>query len=290
MWYQIKISGCPAAAVEQFSDELQFWGAVAVTLLDEHDNPVLEPGPGETPLWPDIIITALFNEAAARLIALDQIQSLYPDYQCQLSEFADQDWQRAWMDDFKPMQFGSKLWVCPSWSTPPDDNAVNIMLDPGLAFGSGTHETTALCLQFLEQTELKGKTVIDYGCGSGILAIAALKLGAKQVYAIDIDEQALEATKANAINNDIDLNQLSINLPGHNPLKADIIVANILAQPLIELKQHFHELISNSGIIAISGLLLEQRDKVLEHYSVQFQIISQQQLGDWSLLVFKKHS
>jgi ribosomal protein L11 methyltransferase len=193
-------------------------------------------------------------------------------YQVELLE--DQNWERAWLEHFKPMRFGQRLWICPSTEIPPDPTAVNIILDPGLAFGTGTHPTTALCLEWLDQNNIQNKTVIDYGCGSGILAIAALKLGAKEVWAIDYDPQALEATQENARRNDIDQNKLHVIFPEKVPtVKIDILLANILANPLIELAPRFAELIKPHGHLVLSGILENQITAITEAYQEWFQIM-----------------
>lgn len=286
-WYQLSIKGCDASAIENLSDDLQRCGALSITLRDEHDNPVLEPAPGETPLWPDIIVDALFDDQPQQKAAINSLKQHYASLRFHCSEIADKDWQRAWMDDFHPICFGERLWVCPSWTEPPEPNAVNLMLDPGLAFGSGTHPTTALCLGYLDGCSFDGKTVIDYGCGSGILAIASLILGADKVYAVDIDEQALIATKANAENNRVNLTQLSISYPDDISQKADLVMANILAGPLLELKQRFKTLIKPNGLLVMSGILQEQISTVVEHYSDDFVIQEQKLQDDWGLIIAK---
>jgi ribosomal protein L11 methyltransferase len=176
------------------------------------------------------------------------------------------------MDDFKPMAFGKRLWICPSWHTPPDKDAVNIFLDPGLAFGSGTHPTTALCLEWLEGCPLQDKDLIDYGCGSGILAIAGLKLGAQHAWGVDNDPQALKASQVNAEKNSVK-ERLITYLPEQMPdIEADVLVANILANPLIELRDKLAHLVRPGGHIALSGILEEQQEQVMQAYSEHFQM------------------
>jgi ribosomal protein L11 methyltransferase len=204
VWQQI-ICTTQKSDQEAVSAALEAAGAVSVTYQDAGDQPVLEPLPGETPLWDDIIITGLFNDdcnIAAILFSLKDrsdwhLKSLHSEV------LQNQNWERAWMKDFHPMQFGQNLWIYPSWAEIPVDNSVKILLDPGLAFGTGTHPTTALCLEWLDAHPPHNKTVIDYGCGSGILAVAAALLGAKMIYAIDIDPQALTATQDNARKNGV---------------------------------------------------------------------------------------
>ncbi|MEW6692942.1 MAG: 50S ribosomal protein L11 methyltransferase, partial [Pseudomonadota bacterium] len=184
----------------------------------------------------------------------------------------DQDWERAWMDQFQPLRFGEKLWIVPSWIEAPDAEAVNILLDPGLAFGTGTHPTTALCLEWLDGADMAGKTVLDYGCGSGILAIAALKLGATDAWGIDIDPQALTATRDNAARNGIEASRLHTGLPGALPKDAlfDVLLANILMGPLIELAPTLTGHVRPGGRLVLSGLLGEQAEEVMAAYAADF--------------------
>lgn len=250
-------------------DALLELGAVSVTLLDSADEPVLEPGVGERPLWTQTRVVALFEEgtdSAPIVAALDQQFSDLPSATAERLE--DQAWERAWMDAFQPMQFGRRLWVCPSWSPAPADDAVVLTLDPGLAFGTGTHPTTALCLEWLDRQPLRGKTVLDYGCGSGILAIAALLLGADRAVGVDNDPQALVATRDNAQRNGIDEARLQVLEPAELPaeLMADLTIANILAGPLQELAPHLIAHTRQGGALALSGLLAEQAESVAVHY------------------------
>ena len=182
--------------------------------------------------------------------------------QYKLEQLEDKDWEREWMDNFHPMQFGERLWICPSWREVPDENAVNVMLDPGLAFGTGTHPTTALCLTWLDGLDLTGKTVVDFGCGSGILSLAALKLGAKKVIGIDIDPQALQASLENAKRNQVE-DRLELYLPKDQPqLKAEVVVANILAGPLRELAPTITAFVGDNGLLALSGVLENQAEEL----------------------------
>jgi ribosomal protein L11 methyltransferase len=197
------------------------------------------------------------------------LQSIHPDkaqMQYKLEQLEDKDWEREWMDNFHPMKFGRRLWVCPSWREVPEPTAVNVMLDPGLAFGTGTHPTTALCLTWLDGLDLHNKTVVDFGCGSGILSLAALKLGAKKVIGIDIDPQALQASLANAQRNNV-ADRLELYLPKDQPtLKADVVVANILAGPLRELAPTIIDFVGDKGLLALSGVLEEQAETLQEIY------------------------
>lgn len=269
-WLQLTLEA-PREAVEQVEDALLEAGAVSVTLADAHDVPVLEPLPGETPLWPDARITGLFEadtdpDAVRALLATRLSTSLLTSLRDEI--VADQDWERAWMDSFQPMRFGERLWIVPSWHEPPEPEHVNLLLDPGLAFGTGNHATTALCLSWLDGEPLAGKTVLDFGCGSGILAIAALKLGAREAWAVDIDPQAVTATADNAQRNGIDPGRLHIGLPSllSPELRADVVIANILANPLIELAGQLALHVAPGGRIALSGILIEQADAVRQAY------------------------
>ena len=202
----------------------------------------------------------------------------------------DKDWEREWMDLFEPMKFGERLWVCPSWKPVPDESAVNVMLDPGLAFGTGTHPTTALCLQWLDSLNLKGKTVIDYGCGSGILAIAALKLGALKVYAMDIDPQAVTATIDNAKRNAVNEERLLVGKPEIlDGIIVDVVVANILAGPLNELAESISKHCVSHGKLALSGLLDTQAEPTRQTYLQWFDMDSPCFEGEWSRLTGTKN-
>ena len=285
MWFQLKIEHCPSEAIESVSEELEMLGALSIMLTDKNDNPVLEPEPGTTPLWPEVVIHALFAQAQEAQQARTQLALTRPLLECSMEVLPDKDWERAWMDDFKPQRFGQQLWICPTWSTPPEPEAVNLMLDPGLAFGTGTHPTTSLCLSWLEQADLHNKSVIDYGCGSGILSLAALKLGAKEVRAVDIDNQALQATQNNALANRIN-EQLSIDMPDSLQDPADLIIANILLAPLISLRDRFHQLLHPEARLVVSGLLEEQASLLIEAYHSAFTPITTECLDGWALLVF----
>lgn len=245
-------------------------GAVSVTFLDAKDTPVFEPLPGETRLWGDTDVVALYEADMDTSLILKQIKAsnmLAEGFAHKVEQVEDKDWEREWMDNFHPMQFGRRLWICPSWREVPDPQAVNVMLDPGLAFGTGTHPTTALCLEWLDNLDLSGKTVIDFGCGSGILAIAAIKLGAAKVIGIDIDPQALLASKDNAARNGVE-DQIEVTCRKNQPegLVADVVVANILAGPLRELSPIIKGLLKPGGQLAMSGILDTQAESVAEFY------------------------
>ncbi|MDF7651770.1 50S ribosomal protein L11 methyltransferase [Candidatus Pantoea formicae] len=283
-WIQIKINSTGENA-EPLSDALMEVGAVSVTFQDTHDNPVYEPLPGETRLWGDTDVIGLFDaetEMDDVVAELSQHPLLGSHFHHKIEQIEDKDWEREWMDNFHPMRFGERLWICPSWRDVPDPNAVNVMLDPGLAFGTGTHPTTSLCLTWLDGLDLQGKTVIDFGCGSGILAIAALKLGAAQAIGIDIDPQAIQASRDNAERNGVS-DRLSLYLPHQQPenLLADVVVANILAGPLRELAPLISVLPKAGGHLGLSGVLASQAEGVCEAYAERFALDPVAEKEEW---------
>jgi ribosomal protein L11 methyltransferase len=273
-----------AASIEA---ALEAGGALALTLQDAGDEPQLEPPPGAQPLWRQVRVTALFadsREARGRAEAL--VGSLAPQLTAptRFEHLADQPWERAWMDDFRPTRFGRRLWVCPRRQAVDAEEAVVVTLDPGLAFGTGHHPTTALCLRWLDAAPLRGAAVMDYGCGSGILAIAAVKLGAERAVAVDHDPQALAATTANAAENGV-ADRLLACAPGDCPESVvDVLVANILAGPLVELEPAFAALLGAGGRLALSGLLEEQVAGVARAYHRRFDVGAVERDGGWSLL------
>lgn len=286
-WQQI-IFSTTAEIAEPLNELLIETEALAVTMQDAADEPIFEPPLGTTPLWTQTEVMALFAEETDLKPIIAQLQAqlgILPPYR--VVQLADQNWERAWMDEFKPMQFGKRLWICPSWCEPPDLAAANLLLDPGLAFGTGTHPTTRLCLEWLDANPPVGQTVIDYGCGSGILGLAALKLAAKAVWAIDNDPQALIATQDNASRNQIDPAQLHTILPDALPtaLQVPLLLANILAQPLIELAPKLAALVQPKGTIVLSGILVEQADKVIATYQNWFKMEPATTIEDWVRLV-----
>ncbi len=272
------------------SDHLTECGAGAVTLEDSADQPLYEPGLGETPLWQSTRVIALFpadqdSQQIDNMLAHFLSPEPIPHYRVEAIE--DKDWEREWMDNFHPIQFGERLWICPSWHTPPDPDATNIMLDPGLAFGTGTHPTTALCLNWLDQADVKDKIVIDYGCGSGILAIAAALLGAKKVIGVDTDPQALKATQENAIRNHVSIETY---LPKNCPdLPADILLANILAGPLTELAPTLASLTLPDADLVLSGILESQAADLSAHYARWFDMQPTVQSEEWIRLNGNRH-
>ena len=268
-WIQLRLSADEETA-EKYSDWLMACGSQAVTFIDAQDTPIYEPLPGDEVIyWHNTVVMGLFDASHDMDKAISYLQGIHPDKQAmkyKLEQLEDKDWEREWMDNFHPMKFGERLWICPSWRDVPDPEAVNVMLDPGLAFGTGTHPTTALCLTWLDSLDLTDKTVVDFGCGSGILSLAALKLGAKKVIGIDIDPQALQASEANAKRNGVE-DRLELYLPKDQPsLKADIVVANILAGPLRELAPVIIEFVGEEGLLALSGVLENQAEELQHIY------------------------
>ena len=286
-WLQLRLKTNQQQA-DAIGDEMMEMGALSVTLMDAKDEPILEPAPGETPLWNEIEMMLLFDASLNTKAFLKSWQkNTFSEFTSNESFelLEDKDWEREWMDLFEPMQFGKRLWVCPSWKDVPDESAVNVMLDPGLAFGTGTHPTTAMCLAWLDGESLENKTVIDYGCGSGILAIAALKLGAKKVYAVDIDPQAIIATTDNAKRNKVLDERLVVGYPKDiKGISTDILVANILSGPLVELSHQISEHCINGGRIALSGILDEQANITREAYLPWFEMAEPVFQEDWTRL------
>lgn len=271
---------------------LEQLGALAITLEDDEDHPVLEPGPGETPLWPTIHVRGLFDTNIDRRQALAVLQAV-PGAErpgnIRWRDVEDQDWVRAWMDRFRPMQFGRHLWIVPSgMSIPQQVGNIEILLDPGLAFGTGTHPTTALCLQWLDGQDLEGLDVVDYGCGSGILAIAVALKGAKAVDCVDNDPQALEATHNNAVRNQVSGTIHCVEPAAFDSRQVSVVLANILAGPLIELAPVISGCARSGGRIVLSGLLEEQVEGVVAAYQPDCQVQEVKALEGWARVVLLK--
>jgi ribosomal protein L11 methyltransferase len=273
-WLQVRLAISPEQA-ETYEDALLEVGAVSVTFMDAEDQPIFEPELNTTPLWSHTHLLALFEADTDASAVFAHLQLLtdasLPEHHAEVIE--DQDWERSWMDNFQPMRFGRRLWIVPSWHVAPEPGAVNLLLDPGLAFGTGTHPTTALCLEWLDGQQLQDTQVLDFGCGSGILAIAALLLGARQAVGTDIDVQALEASRDNAQRNGIADERFPVYLPGDLPVQqADVLVANILAGPLVNLAPQLSSLVRPGGLLALSGILAEQGEEVATAYAEDFEL------------------
>lgn len=272
-------------------DLLSSLGALSVTLEDAADDPVLEPRPGEMPLWPTVRVRALYDGDAELHDVVAAYVAAFPDGPVPRTAIAaDRAWEREWLKDFRPMRFGRRLWVCPDGQAAGDAGAVRIDLDPGLAFGTGTHPTTALCLEWLDRTPLDGRHVVDYGCGSGILAIAALKLGAASVHAVDLDPQAVLATRENAVRNGVAGRLTVTESPDLVPAGADALVANILAGPLVELAPAFAAGLRPGGELALSGVLASQVESVTAAYRPWFDIGETATRDDWGVIVGRRRA
>lgn len=265
--------------------------ALSVTIQDAADQPILEPAVGETPLWDQCVVTALFPTTVDTKKINEQFNATTSNsQQMRWEQLEDKDWSQEWKKHFNPLKCGERLWICPSWIAPPDPQGVNLSLDPGLAFGTGSHPTTHLCLKWLDKQDLNGKTIIDYGCGSGILGIAALLLGAKQVIAVDNDPQALLASRDNAQRNNITDDRLVTYLPDEVPkdLCAEVMVANILAAPLIELAPKLSAMTETNGLLCLAGLLDRQIESVSAPYSGHFKFSAPAMQSEWAQLSARK--
>lgn len=291
-WLQLHIHSDPELA-EPIEDALLSAGAASVTFQDRADQPILEPALGETPLWQLTRITGLFDAGVDTPEVIAAITSAldFPLPEHHWEQLEDKDWQREWMRDYKPIKCSEDLWICPSWLEPPDPNATNVQMDPGLAFGTGDHPSTLLCLQWLARQHVRDADIIDYGCGSGILGIAALLRGARDLIAVDIDPQALLATRENCRRNQIDPSRLAVYLPDQMPAAtADLVFANILAGPLVELSPVLTRLIRPGGKLCLAGLLEAQREAVIAVYARDFEFEPPCRQGEWVQLAATRRS
>jgi ribosomal protein L11 methyltransferase len=283
-WQQLHLT-CQSADLEQVEALLMELGALSISLGDAGDNPIYEPMPGDSPVWHESIVSATFGEDCDAEQLAQMLKARLPAALAQsvtCGSFKDRDWQQAYRQHFKPLQCASSLWIVPSWLEPPDPSATNLRLDPGLAFGTGSHPTTALCLAWLAEQELRDLELIDYGCGSGILAIAGILLGAKQVLALDIDEQALSACRANMAMNSISRQQIRVCLPqdaGKNT--ADLLIANILAGPLVDLAPRLAGMVRPGGKILLSGILNSQLNEIQSAYETFFAMDPAREREEW---------
>ena len=284
----VRVSRQNAPLVESL---LQNEPVLALTLSDDADDPVLEPGVGETPLWPSVCVTALFS-GDTEIEPLSRMLSLVPGVdrpqQVSFRRFEDQQWERAWLDRFKPMQFGTGLWIVPGEGKAPSSAEHILRLDPGLAFGTGTHPTTHLCLEWIDGHDFAGETVIDYGCGSGVLGIAAAIKGAGSVVCVDNDPQALIATVDNATRNGVQGVIESLAPEQYQPLPADVVLANILAGALVELAPRLTATLRPGGTLVLSGILEEQAEEVKNAYTSGFSGLELKLLDGWVLLTGTK--
>ena len=294
-WLQLTAEA-PKQAINQIEDALLKAGAVSVTLQEhvptgEEAKPILEPAPGKTPVWDSARITGLFTaDCDTKSISASLEQQLKPTPEFRWEQLEDKDWVREWMDNYHPIQCADNLWICPSWKTPPDPSAVNVMLDPGLAFGTGTHPTTFLCMQWLASQELSNKQIIDYGCGSGILGVTALLLGAESAVGIDIDPQALTASRDNIDRNGLNQSQFPVFLPKQykDGAPVDVLLANILAGPIVELADTLLNHLNIGGHLCLSGIIDKQVDSVIEAYQHQINFDPVEQKDEWVRLSGRK--
>lgn len=292
MWLKVNVNTTTQHA-ENLADLLSAAGAAAVSFEDAGDQPLFQLAPQATPLWQDVRISALFDPAADidSIIALIEIQ--LPEaapLQAEKMLLEEQDWVRVTQNNFKPQCFGDSLWICPEWCNDEALHGTVVTLDPGLAFGTGNHATTALCLEWLAKHPPRDQVVIDYGCGSGILALAALALGASNVLACDHDPQAIQATRNNAeLNGFVTERNFNVFLPEQFPaIAADVVVANILANPLVELAPLFTELTKAQGTLVLSGLLETEIEKVIAAYTAAFNVVQTKTQAEWALIELKK--
>ncbi|MBO1927012.1 50S ribosomal protein L11 methyltransferase [Thiomicrorhabdus sp. 6S2-11] len=265
-WIQINTTAAEALA-EPLSDAFMECNSASVTFQDAEDRPIFEPELGTTPIWETTRVTALFDAEVDGKAMIEMVKQIVPaasELTFKIDQLEDKDWIREWMDQFQPMQFGDNLWIIPSWCEAPNPEAINLMLDPGMAFGTGTHPTTAMCLRWLDANPPADKTVIDYGCGSGVLALAACKLGAAKVSGTDIDPQAIQASQQNAADNEAEMHFALVKDFDSEPV--DLLIANILSGPLKELASEFQRLVKTGGQLVLSGLLQTQAAELQEHY------------------------
>jgi ribosomal protein L11 methyltransferase len=285
-WLQVTFN-CDRERAPLIEAALENAGALAVTLRDAGDEAQLEPPLGTTPLWREVTLTALFPDEPPALVTTQLLaHSLAAQLPAEplFERIQDQAWERVWLDDFGPARFGRRLWVCPKGQPAGDPDAVVVELDPGLAFGTGHHATTALCLRWLDGVDLDGKSVLDFGCGSGILAIAALRLGAARAIAVDHDPLALDVTRSNAEQNNVSDRLLAFLPEDMSTEPADLLLANILAGPLVELAPRLAALVHVGGPIALSGILLDQSTEVSHAYAPWFELDAPRTEDDWVLL------
>lgn len=290
-WRQF-VMNLESLAADRVEAVLMSNGAHAVTLSDAGDDPVLEPAPGQTPLWNSTRVTALFD-ADTNFDALAHdlqdtfgLAQLPPNH---IEVLADRAWEREWLKDFGPMKFGRRLWIVPGEAEQPEGDVTVVRLDPGLAFGTGTHPTTALCLEWLDAIDVRGKTVFDFGCGSGVLSVAACKLGAASVEGVDIDMQAVTASRQNAERNHVGDRFTASQTFAHRDKTFDIVIANILAGTLVEHAEFLTAIVRQGGSIALSGILADQVPEVQTAFRDAFELEHPSLIENWALLSGKRH-
>ena len=290
-WRQLRVA-VAADVAEPLAEVLSAAGALAVSLEDAGDQPLFEPAPDTTPLWTETAVIALLDAetdiAAIYKTVAEAFGAEARAWDWSEHALPDKDWARVWLAQFKPLDFGNDLWVCPSWQAPPVPHATNIILDPGCAFGTGHHATTALCLEWLSRAPVADARVIDYGCGSGILAIAALKRGAATAVGIDIDPEALAISSANAAINDVSARYRAV-LAGDFAAEraADIVFANILAGPLVALAPLLGASVAPRGALVLSGMLTSQVAEVSAAYAPAF-TLDVRTRGEWAAIVARR--
>jgi len=282
-WYKVELA-CSRANANILEEILVAIGAISISMTNKSKKDIYEPGVGETPLWNLLNISALFEQ---KILEKDIASALnFIEYSnLSISELEEINWIESYQKNFQPIKFGKNLYVVPLWEESSKfDDKTRIKMNPGLAFGSGSHETTHLCLEYLDSSNLKESTVIDYGCGSGILGIAALSLGAKNVIAVDIDPQAIIATKENAKINNVDKKISIFSLDNLADIESDLLIANILSNPLMTLRDKFINLIKPSGRIVISGIMKKQLLEVSKHYEEFCNIVDIKERNKWCLI------
>lgn len=286
-WKQLSLE-IDRLQAEQASDMLSELGAVSVSFEDAGDHPLYQIGTDEVGLWDEVRVIGLF-ESSVNVNTIESVLSSQLEgvrtWNWQNEQLQDQVWELAWQDHYQPMRFGQRLWVCPADTEVSEPDSIIIRMQPGLAFGTGTHPTTALCLEWLDSQNLVGKTVIDYGCGSGILAIASALLGADSVTAVDIDPCAVETAQENAENNSVSDTVFSCSADTMDSSPADIVIANILANPLVEMRATLSDLVADQGCLVLSGILQQQVESIIDAYHPDFRFGEPTEKEGWVMLV-----
>jgi len=286
-WYKVDLT-CNKNDATIIEEILVAHNAISISITQEKgNNDIYEPKVGETPLWNTIKLSALFDKKISKEVFLDFIKGV-PHSNLYINKLDDQNWIEKYQANFKPIRFGKKLWVVPSWSRMPlNQEGIELKMDPGMAFGSGSHETTQLCLEFLERSTLRGLTTMDYGCGSGILSIASLLLGANYAIATDIDSQALAATKENSIKNNVTKKIKIAPIEALDGIKVDYLISNIFFNTLIELREGYAKLLKPGGVLVLSGIMTNQVDYLVNYYEKLFRQKKVIRKNDWALAVFE---